>query len=285
MATKNYMINDKWLDLGKENQVNVKSVDGIITSITRNGNSVSALSSAASVISLTGERTDDGICVYPIVYTPAETPMIFFAQYSSLVETNDKYSIRAFLSVPRKYIGKWRAYILTVKSLDDETEIFVDTPGITKSNMSLDNTKPQFAYTATYKHSNITANKYSMLRLALEVDEDNGTHKIYYSTQLVMTQTSGTYSIEEKYYRPQNAITQAFTFLAQKRYIITPTAESILTDTKYELLSDVNGTGDSVTAPHGFGYLMSAESLANTAVIPAVRFDEMLIIGNGVFFG
>lgn len=37
MATKNYMINDKWLDIDKENIVELQSVDGEIGSVKVNG--------------------------------------------------------------------------------------------------------------------------------------------------------------------------------------------------------------------------------------------------------
>ena len=37
MATKNYMINDKWLDLDKQNIVELQSVDGEIDSVKVNG--------------------------------------------------------------------------------------------------------------------------------------------------------------------------------------------------------------------------------------------------------
>lgn len=37
MAVKNYLINDKWLDIDKQNIVEVKSTDGVIGSIKLNG--------------------------------------------------------------------------------------------------------------------------------------------------------------------------------------------------------------------------------------------------------
>lgn len=37
MAVKNYMINDKWLDIAKQNIVEVKSTDGVIGSVKVNG--------------------------------------------------------------------------------------------------------------------------------------------------------------------------------------------------------------------------------------------------------
>lgn len=37
MAIKNYMINDKWLDIDKQNIVEVKSTDGVIGSVKLNG--------------------------------------------------------------------------------------------------------------------------------------------------------------------------------------------------------------------------------------------------------
>lgn len=37
MAVKNYLINDKWLDIDKQNIVEVKSTDGVIESIKLNG--------------------------------------------------------------------------------------------------------------------------------------------------------------------------------------------------------------------------------------------------------
>lgn len=37
MATKNYMINDKWLDINKKNIVELQSVDGVLDSVKLNG--------------------------------------------------------------------------------------------------------------------------------------------------------------------------------------------------------------------------------------------------------
>ena len=37
MAVKNYMINDKWLDIAKQNIVEVQSTDGVIGSVKVNG--------------------------------------------------------------------------------------------------------------------------------------------------------------------------------------------------------------------------------------------------------
>lgn len=37
MAIKNYMINDKWLDIAKQNIVEVESTDGVIGSVKLNG--------------------------------------------------------------------------------------------------------------------------------------------------------------------------------------------------------------------------------------------------------
>lgn len=37
MAIKNYMINDKWLDIAKQNIVEVESTDGVIGSVKVNG--------------------------------------------------------------------------------------------------------------------------------------------------------------------------------------------------------------------------------------------------------
>lgn len=37
MAVKNYLINDKWLDIDKQNTVEVKSTEGVIGSIKLNG--------------------------------------------------------------------------------------------------------------------------------------------------------------------------------------------------------------------------------------------------------
>lgn len=37
MAIKNYLINDKWLDIDKQNIVEVKSTDGVIGSVKLNG--------------------------------------------------------------------------------------------------------------------------------------------------------------------------------------------------------------------------------------------------------
>lgn len=40
MASKNYLIHDKWLDIDKENNVEIQSIDGVITSVKNNGEDI-----------------------------------------------------------------------------------------------------------------------------------------------------------------------------------------------------------------------------------------------------
>ena len=73
MAIKNYMINDKWLDIAKENIVEVKSTDGVIGSVKVNGQEYgggggsSDFSTAeVTIVNNTGATTDVGNIASPL---------------------------------------------------------------------------------------------------------------------------------------------------------------------------------------------------------------------------
>lgn len=61
MATKNYMINDKWLDLDKQNVVELQSVDGVLDSMKVNG---SEIVTPSGKITITENGTDIDIAQY-----------------------------------------------------------------------------------------------------------------------------------------------------------------------------------------------------------------------------
>ena len=61
MATKNYMINDKWLDLDKQNIVELQSVDGVLDSLKVNG---SEIETPSGKITITENGTDIDIAQY-----------------------------------------------------------------------------------------------------------------------------------------------------------------------------------------------------------------------------
>lgn len=61
MATKNYMINDKWLDLDKQNIVELQSVDGVLDSMKVNG---SEIVTPSGNITITENGTDIDIAQY-----------------------------------------------------------------------------------------------------------------------------------------------------------------------------------------------------------------------------
>ena len=63
MATKNYMINDKWLDLDKQNIVELQSVDGELDSLKVNGSEVVTPSGK---IAITENGTDIDIAQYAL---------------------------------------------------------------------------------------------------------------------------------------------------------------------------------------------------------------------------
>ena len=63
MATKNYMINDKWLDLDKQNIVELQSVDGELDSLKVNGSEVVTPSGK---ITITENGTDIDIAQYAL---------------------------------------------------------------------------------------------------------------------------------------------------------------------------------------------------------------------------
>lgn len=61
MATKNYMINDKWLDINKKNIVELQSVDGVLDSLKVNG---SEIVTPSGKITITENGTDIDIAQY-----------------------------------------------------------------------------------------------------------------------------------------------------------------------------------------------------------------------------
>ena len=61
MATKNYMINDKWLDLDKQNIVELQSVDGELDSLKVNG---SEIVTPSGKITITENGTDIDVAQY-----------------------------------------------------------------------------------------------------------------------------------------------------------------------------------------------------------------------------
>lgn len=63
MATKNYMINDKWLDLDKQNIVELQSVDGVLDSMKVNG---SEFVTPSGKITITENGTDFDIAQYAL---------------------------------------------------------------------------------------------------------------------------------------------------------------------------------------------------------------------------
>ena len=63
MATKNYMINDKWLDLDKQNIVELQSVDGELDSLKVNG---SEIVTPSGKITITENGTDIDIAQYAL---------------------------------------------------------------------------------------------------------------------------------------------------------------------------------------------------------------------------
>lgn len=63
MATKNYMINDKWLDIDKQNIVELQSVDGVLDSLKVNGSEVVTPSGK---ITITENGTDIDVAQYAL---------------------------------------------------------------------------------------------------------------------------------------------------------------------------------------------------------------------------
>lgn len=69
MATKNYMINDKWLDLDKQNIVELQSVDGVLDSMKVNG---SEIVTPSGKITITENGTDIDIAQYALADVTVE---------------------------------------------------------------------------------------------------------------------------------------------------------------------------------------------------------------------
>lgn len=69
MATKNYMINDKWLDLDKQNIVELQSVDGELDSLKVNG---SEIVTPSGKITITENGTDIDIAQYALADVAVE---------------------------------------------------------------------------------------------------------------------------------------------------------------------------------------------------------------------
>ena len=69
MATKNYMINDKWLDLDKQNIVELQSVDGELDSMKVNG---SEIVTPSGKITITENGTDIDVAQYALADVAVE---------------------------------------------------------------------------------------------------------------------------------------------------------------------------------------------------------------------
>jgi hypothetical protein len=106
MAIKNYMINDKWLDIAKQNIVEVESTDGVIGSVKVNGEeygggggSSDFNTATVSINIIGGSRTNkvkfDGIAFLavnleedtyiatdPSFYNPATIPFVLYQGYA-----------------------------------------------------------------------------------------------------------------------------------------------------------------------------------------------------------
>ena len=63
MATKNYMINDKWLDINKKNIIELQSVDGVLDSMKVNG---SEIVTPSGKITITENGTDIDVAQYAL---------------------------------------------------------------------------------------------------------------------------------------------------------------------------------------------------------------------------
>ena len=69
MATKNYLINDKWLDIDKQNIVELQSVDGVLDSLKVNGSEVVTPSGK---ITITENGTDIDVAQYALADVAVE---------------------------------------------------------------------------------------------------------------------------------------------------------------------------------------------------------------------
>lgn len=100
MAIKNYMINDKWLDIAKQNIVEVESTDGVIGSVKVNGQEYgggggSSDFSTAEVTITTGTVTPHTAEI-DVAFCVEEEDNIFTAS-SMVVEDNDSITLKVVL--------------------------------------------------------------------------------------------------------------------------------------------------------------------------------------------
>lgn len=122
MAVKNYLINDKWLDIDKQNIVEVKSTDGVIGSIKLNGEEYGG----------GGGSSDFSTAEVTVIGRGSETA----TQFSMPIVDNQRGGIRIADTVPastKTYIVplyKGKGYVkVTAGSINDITGEATDDRG------------------------------------------------------------------------------------------------------------------------------------------------------------
>lgn len=91
MATKNYMINDKWLDLDKQNIVELQSVDGELDSLKVNG---SEIVTPSGKITITENGTDIDIAQYATADVSVEGGSSDFSTAEVTLSATGDFSLR-----------------------------------------------------------------------------------------------------------------------------------------------------------------------------------------------
>lgn len=123
MAVKNYGIHDKWTDLDKLNNIDIKSVDGVIVSVKINGEEAGGGGDSSKVISVNTEELEPNVA-YRADKTVAEISQAMNEGKMVFVDMGNKTYIVTHCNT---VIKKIEASLVTFNTTSIETSCVVET--------------------------------------------------------------------------------------------------------------------------------------------------------------
>lgn len=133
MAIKTYKVNDFWLDIDKENHVDIESTDGVITSVKNNGEDIGGGGSSdfstaeVEVINTTADMVS--VSAFSINDTPSSAIMPFG---TIMADSDRTYTAPLYKGVCAWEINKARHMVAVTGDIsydDDDGIIFITGDG------------------------------------------------------------------------------------------------------------------------------------------------------------
>lgn len=127
MAIKTYKVNDFWLDIDKENHVDIESTDGVITSVKNNGEDIGGGGGSSdfstATLTLNGKHPPIGQNLLPTLLVDPEHGLA--GAYGSTNWTSSPYTVilykgKAYAVLPQGTTSGGIVY-------DEEMEVYVIT--------------------------------------------------------------------------------------------------------------------------------------------------------------